>query len=362
MKENELEFSDWPMFDLLMTNEELCRELLEVVLDAPVSNIEYIIAENDIRPTLTNHGVRLDAYVKTENEVYNIEMQTVKRTKLGRRLRFYQGAMDTLALRRGEHYGNLPPCYIVFICLHDPFNAGLPVYTLNVKCQENTSVETDHGFTWVVLAASAWDRLPPGRLRNLLHYIATGEAGDDRFATKLAAAVRAANGDEAWRKEKMALLTFEEDMEIQRRMLEEDREDLETLRRMLEEDREDLETLRRMLEEDREDLETLRRMLKEDREDLEARRRMVEEQRRTLEEQRRVLEEQRRMLQEDLEKLEHIAVETTESEGRAEGLEEGEARLGALVTALIESGRSEEVALVATDAAARRARFEEFGL
>ena len=324
MKENELEFSDWPMFDLLMTNEELCRELLEVVLDAPVSNIEYIIAENDIRPTLTNHGVRLDAYVKTENKVYNIEMQTVKRTKLGRRLRFYQGAMDTLALRRGEHYGNLPPCYIVFICLHDPFNAGLPVYTLNVKCQENTSVETDHGFTWVVLAASAWDRLTPGRLRNLLHYIATGEAGDDRFATKLAAAVRAANGDEAWRKEKMALLTFEEDMEIQRRMLEEQRRTLEKQQRALEED--------------------------------------FEEQKHALEEQKRVLEEQRRMLQEDLEKLEHIAVETTESEGRAEGLEEGEARLGALVTALIESGRSEEVALVATDAAARRARFEEFGL
>ena len=108
MKENELEFSDWPMFDLLMTNEELCRELLEVVLDAPVSNIEYIIAENDIRPTLTNHGVRLDAYVKTENEVCNIEMQTVKRAELGRRLRFYQGAMDTLALRRGEHYRKPP--------------------------------------------------------------------------------------------------------------------------------------------------------------------------------------------------------------------------------------------------------------
>ena len=345
MKENELEFSDWPMFDLLMTNEELCRELLEVVLDAPVSNIEYIIAENDIRPTLTNHGVRLDAYVKTENEVYNIEMQTVKRTKLGRRLRFYQGAMDTLALRRGEHYGNLPPCYIVFICLHDPFNAGLPVYTLNVKCQENTSVETDHGFTWVVLAASAWDRLPPGRLRNLLHYIATGEAGDDRFATKLAAAVRAANGDEAWRKEKMALLTFEEDMEIQRRMLEEDREDFEIQKRMLEEDREDFEIQKRTLEEQQ-------RALEED----------LEKQKHALEEQKRVLEEQRRMLQEDLDKQEHIAVEAAESEGRTEGLEAGEARLGALIAALIESGRSEEVALVATDADARRARFEEFGL
>lgn len=345
MKENELEFSDWPMFDLLMTNEELCRELLEVVLNAPVSNIEYIIAENDIRPTLTNHGVRLDAYVKTENEVCNIEMQTVKRAKLGRRLRFYQGAMDTLALRRGEHYGNLPPCYIVFICLHDPFNAGLPVYTLNVKCQENTSVKTDHGFTWIVLAAPAWDRLPPGRLRNLLHYISTGEAGDDRFATKLAAAVRAANGDEAWRKEKMALLTFEEDMEIQRRMLEEDREDFEIQKRILEEDRGDFEIQKRTLEEQQ-------RALEED----------LKKQKHALEEQKRVLEEQRRMLQEDLDKQEHIAVEAAESEGRTEGLEAGEARLGALVTALIESGRSEEVALVATDAAARRARFEEFGL
>lgn len=359
MKENELEFSDWPMFDLLMTNEELCRELLEVVLDAPVSNIEYIIAENDIRPTLTNHGVRLDAYVKTENEVYNIEMQTVKRTKLGRRLRFYQGAMDTLALRRGEHYGNLPPCYIVFICLHDPFNAGLPVYTLNVKCQENTSVETDHGFTWVVLGASAWDRLPPGRLRNLLHYISTREAGDDRFATKLAAAVRAANGDEAWRKEKMALLTFEEDMEIQRRMLEEDREDLETLRRMLEEDREDFEIQKRILEEDRGDFEIQKRTLEEQQRALEE---DLEKQKHALEEQKRVLEEQRRMLQEDLDKQEHIAVEAAESEGRTEGLEAGEARLGALLAALIESGRSEEVALVATDADARRARFEEFSL
>ena len=359
MKENELEFSDWPMFDLLMTNEELCRELLEVVLDAPVSNIEYIIAENDIRPTLTNHGVRLDAYVKTENEVCNIEMQTVKRAKLGRRLRFYQGAMDTLALRRGEHYGNLPPCYIVFICLHDPFNAGLPVYTLNVKCQENTSVKTDHGFTWIVLAAPAWDRLPPGRLRNLLHYIATGEAGDDRFATKLAAAVRAANGDEAWRKEKMALLTFEEDMEIQRRMLEEDREDFEIQKRMLEEDREDFEIQKCILEEDRGDFEIQKRTLEEQQRALEE---DLEKQKHALEEQKRVLEEQRRMLQEDLDKQEHIAVEAAESEGRTEGLEAGEARLGALLAALIESGRSEEVALVATDADARRARFEEFSL
>ena len=197
---------------------------------------------------------------------------------------------------------------------------------------------------------SSWLPLPgTGSLRDacetVLHYISTGEAGDDRFATKLAAAVRAANGDEAWRKEKMALLTFEEDMEIQRRMLEEDREDFEIQKRILEEDRGDFEIQKRTLEEQQ-------RALEED----------LEKQKHALEEQKRVLEEQRRMLQEDLDKQEHIAVEAAESEGRTEGLEAGEARLGALLAALIESGRSEEVALVATDADARRARFEEFSL
>ena len=147
------------------------------------------------------------------------------------------------------------------------------------------------------MAAPAWDRLPPGRLRNLLHYIATGEAGDDRFATKLAAAVRAANGDEAWRKEKMALLTFEEDMEIQRRMLEEDREDFEIQKRMLEEDREDFEIQKRILEEDRGDFEIQKRTLEEQQRALEE---DLEKQKHALEEQKRVLEEQRRMLQGDL--------------------------------------------------------------
>ena len=52
MKEDELEFSDWPMFDLLMTDEELCRRLLEVVLDAPVSKIEIPSSPRTISATL----------------------------------------------------------------------------------------------------------------------------------------------------------------------------------------------------------------------------------------------------------------------------------------------------------------------
>ena len=79
MKDGMLEFSDWPMFDLFMTDKELCREVIEIILDESIADIEYIVTEDDVRPTLTNHGVRLDAFVKTKNEIYDIEMQTTKR-------------------------------------------------------------------------------------------------------------------------------------------------------------------------------------------------------------------------------------------------------------------------------------------
>lgn len=220
MKDGMLEFSDWPMFDLLMTDKELCREVIEIILDESIADIEYIVTEDDVRPTLTNHGVRLDAFVKTKNEIYDIEMQTTKREDLGRRMRYYQGALDTLTLRKGEGYEELPPCIIIFICMHDPFDEGLPVYTLDVNCLEKPSARIGHGFLWKALSAPAWDKLPEGRLQNLLHYVWKGEAGEDPLMGQLAVAVKKANKNENWRKEKMALLTFEEDMEIQRRIAE----------------------------------------------------------------------------------------------------------------------------------------------
>ena len=83
-----------------------------------------------------------------------------------------------------------------------------------------------HGFSWVVLNASAWRALPEGGLRGLLRYVATEEVGDDKLAADLAAAVEAANEDAAWREEALTMLTIEEDMRAQARfMMEEAREE-----------------------------------------------------------------------------------------------------------------------------------------
>ena len=169
MKDRMLEFCDWPMFDRIMMDASLCREVLEVILDRPVSQVEHVIAERDIRPSFASHGVRLDAFVQTDNEVYDIEMQTSRKGKLGRRLRYYQGSIDTLSLHRGEEYEKLPPCFIIFICTCDPFGCSLPVYTFDMTCAESDGVVLDHGFTWIVLSAPAWrsarDPAEPATLR-----------------------------------------------------------------------------------------------------------------------------------------------------------------------------------------------------
>lgn len=82
--------------------------------------------------------------------------------------------------------------------------------------QNDNELKIEHGFQWIVLSAPAWAALPPGRLRNLLHYVMTGEPNGDGFTERLAAAVSKANENELWRREKMEMLTFEEDLEIQK--------------------------------------------------------------------------------------------------------------------------------------------------
>lgn len=286
MKDERLEFSDWPMFDRIMMDDELCREILEVILGRPLSRIEYVVAEYDVRPSLSRHGVRLDAFAKAANEVYDIEMQTTNKGDLGRRLRYYQSSIDTASLRRGAGYESLPMCFIIFICKHDAFDRGLPVYTLDVVCAEAGERVTEHGFKWIVLSASHWKEMPDGKLRNLLHYVMTGKVGDDDLSKKIDVAVSRANDDEVWRREKMELLTWEEDMEIQKRI-------------------------------------AIRDGLAEGR---------------------------------------AKGIEEGRAEGLAEGRVEGEGRFAALVVALTEAGRSEDIQRAAADAGVRAELLAEFGI
>lgn len=219
MRNGDLEFRDWPMFDrVLEENYDICRRMLEVVLKRPIERVENVVAERSIKPRLGSRGVRLDALVSSGDEVFDVEMQRTARGDLGKRLRYYQGAIDSGVLREGAHYDALPSAFVIFLCTYDEFGRGLPLYTFDVKCEEEPSLELLHGFTWVVLNACAWELLADGTLKSLLKYTLTGINDGDKLVGDIAKAVASANEDAIWREDCITMLTFEEDMRIQQRI------------------------------------------------------------------------------------------------------------------------------------------------
>lgn len=206
----DLTIRDWPMFDRVARNPDVCAMMLEAILGIEVGCIEYIEDEHAEKPGLYNHGVRMDVFAKSSDRVYDIEMQSATDPHLVRRMRYYQAVMDTASLPEGTSYMKLPESYIIFICDHDPFNEKLPRYTLEHACREATDLSLEDGMHWIALNAPAWDKTHDEDLSRLLEYIHTGRA-EGVLATTLDEQVRRANAEEAWKEQAMGFMTLEMD-------------------------------------------------------------------------------------------------------------------------------------------------------
>lgn len=148
---------------------------------------------------------------------------------MGKRLRYYQGAMDVGTLKKGQAYDELPQSIIIFICDYDPYLQNAPVYKLNMECLDHPDIRIGHGFSWIVLNATAFARLESGPLHDLLEYVAEGKVSRSRGLTAdINRAVEAANTDEKWRREKMDVYTWEEDIAAKAGYLERKSKKLES--------------------------------------------------------------------------------------------------------------------------------------
>ena len=146
------------MFAAVMSDEENCKGFLERALSMKVDHVE-ISTEKNIVYHPEYKGVRLDVYAKDENNTrYNIEMQVLKQSALGRRSRYYQSQMDMELLAKGCEYAELPDSYVIFLCDFDPFGEGKYRYTFRTACEETKKVSLKHWLPHELLGASryAW--------------------------------------------------------------------------------------------------------------------------------------------------------------------------------------------------------------
>ncbi len=204
---DELTFADDGMFQAVMKDPEISAELVERLLGVRVKQVEYPELEKAIEPYYTSHGVRLDVYLKDENKVIDVELQSYPQKALGKRMRYYQSMADCDSLMKGQPYTKLKESYILFICKFDPFHDdnkrgyGLPCYTFKNICAENNSVNLDDKTVKVVYNAKAYESVENPKVRALLRYILTDEPGEDEYSKRLSEFVERAKKNEKFRKE-----------------------------------------------------------------------------------------------------------------------------------------------------------------
>jgi len=204
----ELLFTDDFLFcKVLENNEDICEELLELILGKKIRKINYLAKQKVIDITSDGKGIRLDVYLEDdENTVFDIEMQTTTRKDLPKRTRYYQGMIDLNLIEKGAGYDELKESYIIFICLTTPFfdPSGLHLYTFENRCRENKSLCLGDESTKVILTPDGHADDVSAELADFLNYL-SGKGGKGAFVRRLDAAVQTARNREEWRMEYMTL-------------------------------------------------------------------------------------------------------------------------------------------------------------
>lgn len=206
-KYEELSFTDDFMFSkVLQNNPELCKEIIELIIEKQISKISYPEKQKVIDITSDGKGVRFDIYVEDEqNTVYDVEMQTANTGNLSKRSRYYQGMIDLNSIERGARYSELINSYIIFICMFDPFSKSEVRYTFESMCHEVPGLLLGSDTRTIFLNPfGKTDGLSEG-LKSFLAYL-RGEVIRNSFAEQLDDVVQKARQHDEWRMEYMTLL------------------------------------------------------------------------------------------------------------------------------------------------------------
>ena len=245
-----LPFTNDFIFSLVMRDPTLCRELLALALpeedfgeikimksqnplidepadgaaEAAHTETQANSARSDTRALTVEtqkslkfvkdmHGVRFDAYVKSENTWAEIEMQTISNLPLGKRARYYQSNMDLDCLEKGADYKALKKCYVIFICTFDYFKKDAPVYFFRSWDVEKGLPLDDLSYTIVLNTKCSPEKVPEA-LKPFYEYLNDPKKNEASELTRMIdERVRKFNSDE-WRKKYM---TFEYILNEQKR-------------------------------------------------------------------------------------------------------------------------------------------------
>ena len=201
----DLTITDDFMFCKVMSDPDICKELLEILLHIKIERLEFQEPQKSFRLTSESKGIRLDVYVKDSNRVFDIELQTTNERNLELRTRYYQGVMDISELEKGEFFSNMKESYIIFICMFDPFGAGMPIYTVKQTFAENEKLIFDDKTHKIFYNVKAFEKIANDvETKAFLEYLCKHQP-TSKFTDTLERAVYRNRNNQNWRKDYMTL-------------------------------------------------------------------------------------------------------------------------------------------------------------
>lgn len=192
-------------YKVMRHHPDACKKLLEMLLNIQIEQME-MVSEETIDLDHDSKGIRLDVFVKETGRVHDIELQTTNTKELPERSRYYQGLMDLDTLKSGHTYKELKNSHVIFICMEDIFNKGLPVYTFENVCREDGSTKlNDRAYRHFFIAPICATMLEDEGLKAFFKFLILNKVETD-YTSALNAYVVDAKHNMQWR---MQYMTFE---------------------------------------------------------------------------------------------------------------------------------------------------------
>ena len=185
-------------YKVMRHHPEACKHLLEMLLNIKIkrikmSNEEIIEVDKDAK------SIRLDVYVTETKRMHDIELQVINTKELPERSRYYSAIMDLDNLKAGEKYNKLKDSHVIFICLEDVFDNGLPVNTFENICQEDGVTKlNDRSYKHFFIAPRCAKMLEVGELKSFFEFLISNKAANE-YTSELAGYVKDAKQNMQWR-------------------------------------------------------------------------------------------------------------------------------------------------------------------
>ena len=138
--------------------------------------------------------------------MFDVEIQSVDTLELPERSRYYAALMSLDSLKSGQRYRDLKESHVIFICMEDIFDSGLPVYTFENVCTENGKTKlNDRDYKHFFIAPTCAKMIEDIEARTFFEFLLSNTSGNT-FTSNLKNYVDDAKHNMQWRHQYMTYL------------------------------------------------------------------------------------------------------------------------------------------------------------